>query len=357
MAVLHAGIAGAGLVGRSLAWKLALAGWRVTLFDASPRDAQDSAAMTAAAMLSPLAELAVSDAEVFALGQRSMELWPQWVQALNAFNAPAGVAPVYYRQKGTVVVAHGPDQSLLAQFAGLLHYKLPPACLPQVRELDAAALAALEPALRDRFQGGLHLQGEGQLSNAQWMDGLALALDRLGVVWHEGLAVDALQAGAIVAGQTTYPVDVAIDARGVGAKPALPQLRGVRGEVLRVECAGVALQRPVRLMHPRYQIYVAPRPDHGFVVGATELESEDTGPVTLRSTLELGSALYSLHPAFGEARILRLSSALRPAMDNDRPVCVQQDGVWHLNGLYRHGYLCAPALVESLLTRLQEAAQ
>jgi glycine oxidase len=97
---------------------------------------------------------------------------------------------------------------------------------------------------------------------------------------------------------------------------------------------------------------VAPRPGHRFVVGATELESEDTGPVTLRSTLELGSALHSLHPAFGEARVLRLAAALRPALDDHRPTVQRRGGVWHINGLYRHGYLCAPALVEDLVHQL-----
>ena len=150
----------------------------------------------------------------------------------------------------------------------------------------------------------------------------------------------------------TYAVDVAVDARGVGSQVQWPQVRGVRGEVLRVECRGVTLQRPVRLMHPRYALYVAPRPDHQFVVGATELESEDTGPVTLRSMLELGSALHSLHPAFGEARVLRLSAALRPALDDHRPAVTLRDGVWHINGLYRHGYLCAPAVVEELAHKL-----
>jgi glycine oxidase len=105
-------------------------------------------------------------------------------------------------------------------------------------------------------------------------------------------------------------------------------------------------------MHPRYQLYVAPRPNHEFVVGATELESEDLGPVTVRSVLELASALHSLHPAFGEARVLRMSAALRPALDDHRPVVVERDGVWHINGLYRHGYLCAPALVDALAHQL-----
>jgi glycine oxidase len=311
--------------------------------------------MVAAAMLSPLAELAVSDAVVFALGQRSMELWPQWIAELHASDPMPDAQPVYYRQQGTLVVAHAPDQSSMAHFTRLLQHKLPAPHQHQVQALDAAGVAELEPALAGRFHSGLYLQGEGQLANNQWMAALALELDRLGVVWHEGVAVHTLEAQRIRGGELDIAVDRVVDARGVGSKPALPGLRGVRGEVLRMHCPGVVLQRPVRLMHPRYQLYVAPRPDHQFVVGATELESEDSGPTTLRSMLELGSALYSLHPAFGEARVQRLSAALRPAFDNDQPACMLQDGVWHLNGLYRHGYLCAPALVESLVNKITES--
>ncbi len=369
----HIGVAGAGLAGRLLAWRLALAGAGVSLFDAKRRDDLTSASQTAAAMLSPLAELAVSDAAVFELGQRSLKLWPQWLAQLAersdgpplASSAPSGGSvlhevksvgvarsPVYFRADGTLVVAHTQDGASLEHFSRLLHHKLPAACAAQVQTLDAAALAQIEPALAGRFNGGLFLAGEGQLANDQLMAALAVELDRLGVQWHEGQTVECVEAGLIVCTNQRHSVGIAVDARGVGSKQQLPNLRGVRGEVLRVECTGVTLQRPVRLMHPRYQLYVAPRPNCQFVVGATELESEDTGPVTVRSMLELGSSLYSLHPAFGEARVLRMSAALRPALDDHRPRVEQLDDVWHINGLYRHGYLCAPALVDDLVQKL-----
>ena len=350
MGAPHVGIAGAGLAGRTLAWRLARAGCRVSLFDAKRRDDLTSASQTAAAMLSPLAELAVADDAVFALGQRSMQLWPQWIAELAEFSGQ----PVYFRQDGTLVVAHAQDQSSLEHFTRLLNHKLPEVSKDQVQTLDAAALGKLEPALVGRFAGGLYLQGEGQLANDQWMAALALELDRLGVQWHESQSVERIEAKAMICAGQTHNIDIAVDARGVGSKAAWPQLRGVRGEVLRVECSGVALQRPVRLMHPRYQLYVAPRPNHQFVVGATELESEDAGPVTVRSVLELASALHSLHPAFGEARVLRMSAALRPALDDHRPAISLRDDVWHINGLYRHGYLCAPALVDDLAHKLME---
>jgi len=340
----HIGIAGAGLAGRLLAWRLALAGCRVSLFDAKRRDALDTASQTAAAMLSPLAELAVSDEAVFELGQRSLDLWPQWLAQM--------ATPVYFKQDGTLVVAHTQDGASLEHFSRLLHHKLPAACRAQVQTLDAAALAQYEPMLAGRFNGGLYLAGEGQLANDQLMAALAIELDRLGVKWHEGKAVERLEPRTIVCADQQHKVDMSVDARGVGSKSALPALRGVRGEVLRVTCPGVTLKRPVRLMHPRYQLYVAPRPNGQFVVGATELESEDAGPVTVRSVLELASSLHSLHPGFGEARVLRMSAALRPALDDHRPCVEQHGGVWHINGLYRHGYLCAPALVDDLVGKL-----
>ena len=365
----HFGIAGAGLAGRLLAWRLLRAGCRVSLFDARGRADMAGASQTAAAMLSPLAELAVSDDAVFALGQRSMQLWPKWIPELaeaaqggkggppQANGVRASNEPVYFRQEGSLVVAHPQDQASLEHFARLLHHKLPEACRAQVQTLNAQTLAQKEPLLAGRFNGGLYLEGEGQLANDQLLAALALEIDRLGGVWHAGQTVQQINAQRIVCAGHSHAFDATVDARGIGSKAALPGLRGVRGEVLRVQCRGVALQRPVRLMHPRYQLYIAPRPDDQFVVGATELESEDDGPVTLRSVLELASALHSLHPAFGEARVLRMDAALRPAFDDHRPTVLQRDGVWHFNGLYRHGYLCAPALVELALKGLSAALE
>jgi glycine oxidase len=292
-------------------------------------------------MLSPLAELATADLAVFELAQRAMALWPQWLEELHHDSGCA----VYHRCEGTLVVAHGPDLGSLAQFERALRHRLPAAHEAQVRTLLGEAIGEIEPLLAGRFEHGLFLEGEGQLANNELLLALAMALERLNVRWHDGEAVNSLKGVADHA-------DVLIDARGLGARPDWPRLRGVRGEVITLECRGATLRRPVRLMHPRYPLYVVPRPGHRFVVGATELESEDAGPITLRSVLELGSALHSLHPAFGEARVLHTAAALRPALDDNCPALRLHEGVWQLNGLYRHGYLCAPALVESLMRSL-----
>jgi len=338
-------IAGAGLAGRLCAWRYARAGRRVRLFDAARRDDARSASAVAAAMLSPLAELAVADAQMHALAQQAMALWPDWLLALQADSG----RPVYFRRAGTLVLAHAADGGSLDHFERVLRHKLAPAEQHAIHVLDAAGVAEHEPALEGRFARGLLLAGEGQIANDELLVALARALDRFRVHWHEDEPVQQLHADGLRTAQGEFRAPLVIDTRGVGARADWPGLRGVRGEILRVECEGIALQRPVRLMHPRYQLYVAPRPKQRFVVGATELESEDAGPPSLRSVLELGSALYSLHPAFAEARVLRIDAALRPALDDHRPQLRRHGGVWQLNGLYRHGYLCAPALVDQLL--------
>ncbi len=146
--------------------------------------------------------------------------------------------------------------------------------------------------------------------------------------------------------------DYIIDCRGLGAKQDQP-LRGVRGEVARLYAPEVNLTRPVRLMHPRYPIYIAPKPNHEYVIGATEIESQDTDPATVRSTLELLSAAYTVHSGFAEARLLNIQTGLRPAFSDNRPQVKKTSKVISINGLYRHGYMLAPALVAQALSQIE----
>ncbi|OIQ80599.1 tRNA 5-methylaminomethyl-2-thiouridine biosynthesis bifunctional protein MnmC [mine drainage metagenome] len=356
----HVGIAGAGLAGRLLAWRLLRAGCRVSLFDARARGDRSSAGPTAAAMLSPTAELAAADAAIHELGMASLQLWPHWLQQLHA----AGGREVYFRREGTLVVAHRADRGALAHYASLLRAHLPRAGADGLLEdVDASRIAALEPLLDGRFADGLFLPQEGQLANDQLYAALESVLDAMlaaaGGAWHEHVEIVALAPHALHdAHGVRHDVDLAVDCRGVGARADVAGLHGVRGEVLTVSAPGVELRRPVRLIHPRYALYVAPRPGGQFIVGATELDSEDAGAPTLRSTLELGSALYSVHPEFGEARVQRLAASLRPALPDHQPIAaVDASGVWRVNGLFRHGYLIAPALVQRVARDIAAALE
>jgi glycine oxidase len=92
------------------------------------------------------------------------------------------------------------------------------------------------------------------------------------------------------------------------------------------------------------------------MIGATVIESEETGLVTLRSALDLLSAAYALDPAFAEAEIVRQGAGARPAFPDNRPRIIVTEGYIYVNGLYRHGFLLAPALAELVAAYLETGA-
>ena len=326
-------VIGGGLMGRLMALGLVRAGHLVALHDAGDPEGRLAAAHVAAAMIAPLAESMEAEACVIALGIQSLGLWPELLATLKD--------PVFFEQKGTLVVWHPQDREEARRF-GLKLKEMSPA-IPEsfaLKTLDPDGLAALEPALKGRFQSGFFLPGEAQLDNRGLLLSLSRTLDEALVEVHWASRVE----------PRDFEDQWVIDCRGFGAKADLSRLRGVRGEVLRVESRELALTRPIRLLHPRYPIYIAPKPHGQYVIGATQIESEDASPVSVRSALELLSALYAVHPGFAEARILEMSTQLRPALPHHAPEILWDGGKGiRINGLYRHGYLVAPALMQAAL--------
>ena len=342
---MHIGIAGAGLLGRLLAFELARAGHRVSVFDpAADAVTRTAAGWTAAGMLSPVAELECANEAVFALGLRSLELWPQIVAALGA--------PVEMRQRGSLLLAHRGDEGAARRVVDLLVRKAPQGHAPQT--LDATALRELEPSLQGPAHAWL-LPHEGQIHTVQTMAALAAAGSANGVRWHWGEAVGAIRPGGLHTVRGDHRFDHVFDVRGTGARPDVP-VRGVRGEILWLHAPGVVLNRPLRLLHPRHRVYLVPREGDLLIVGASEIESEDRSPISLRSTVELLAAAHSVVPALAEARVVHFETNLRPALPDNLPRVEQSGGLTRINGLFRHGWLIAPALVEQALAHLNDQA-
>ena len=336
---IHSVVLGAGLMGRLLAAALAQAGHRVSLYDAGHSDGDRSAARVAAAMLAPLAESAISELPIVKMGQYSLKRWPELLRQLPA--------PVFFQQDGTLILWHRQDAGEAARFSQqvkLNQTKMAGFAAPEA--VNAHQIGQLEPALGNRFAQGLFLPGEGQLDNRALLDALQLQLAALAVQMRWNTPRDPEDFEIAPGGDVQW----LFDCRGLGARAQMPSLRGVRGEVIRVFAPEVDLKRPVRLVHPRYPLYIAPKPDHVFVIGATEIESDDLSPASVRSTLELLSAAYSVHSGFAEARILEISSQCRPALPDNLPAVRQTSPrSWQINGLYRHGFLIAPALLDVVM--------
>jgi len=354
------GIAGAGLLGRLLAFKLNALGHKVTLYEQGHIQHSKSAAYTAAAMISPMSEVVVSERAIYDIGMQSLRLWPEIMQAL-----PAHFSSLY-KANGSIVVAHGQDDSELEQFHHDLNYHLGQHNNSQW--LNAEQLRSYEPDIGNHFTRGLYLPNEAFLDNRVFLDNLldylleqgVTLIEQCGITFgHDGVIRFNDQHHAQNSQSNQHQHELWFDCRGMGAKTDSP-VRGVRGEVIWVETHEVAITRPLRLMHPRYKLYVVPKAGHKYILGATEIESDDDSPMSVQSALELCSALYSINPAFAEARILEIDTNLRPSLRDNMP-CIKQASYTqnhnqtpisaiHINGLYRHGYLLAPTLVEHALS-------
>jgi glycine oxidase len=307
-------IIGAGIAGAWQALLFAQAGHAVTLHERSDAAMTDATSHWAGGMLAPYCEAETSEPVISRLGFRSLDLWREHFPQ-TPFN-------------GSLVVAHARDRGDFERFAKLTTGH---------QRLDARALGELEPSLQGRFRDGLFYADEGHVEPRRVLPELHARIRAAGgtVKYNSDARTEDLDG-------------IVIDCRGLAARDDQPELRGVKGEMIIVETDEVELARPVRLIHPRWPLYVIPRGDGRFMLGATSIEAEDGG-VSVRSALELLGAAYSVHPAFAEARILEFGSGLRPAFPDNLPRITANNDKIAVNGLYRHGFLLAPALAELTL--------
>ncbi|MBM4153171.1 MAG: FAD-dependent oxidoreductase [Kiritimatiellaceae bacterium] len=256
-------------------------------------------------MLAPWCEFERSEEPVLRLGQQSIAWWSQRTSV---------------EVRGTLVVAAARDRDSLSTFARRTH---------DFSMVDGPQIAQLEPDLAGRFSRGLFFKKEAHLDVRRALGDLKRTL---------------LERGCRFETTECTSTGLRVDCRGLAARDVLTDLRGVKGEMLIIRCPEVQLTRPVRFLHPRIPLYIVPRDENLYMIGATMIESDDRQCVTARSVLELLSAAYALNPAFGEAEIVEIGVDARPAFPDNLPRIRRKGSVIYVNGLYRHGYLMAPAM-------------
>jgi len=301
----EATIIGAGVAGLCVATELVSRGATVTLIDPNGGPGPHGCSWWAGGMLAPFCEGESAEEPVVRLGREAIDWWDR---------KAGGVT-----RNGSLVLALGRDHADLTRFARLTDGH---------EEIGARRIAELEPDLEGRFGRALFFADEAHLNPRAALAALVAGLKRKGARF---------QTEGETNGQT-------IDCRGLTARDALTDLRGVKGEMLVLKCPDVTLSRPVRLLHPRIPLYIVPRGEGVYMLGATMIEAGQRSRVTARSLLEMLSAAYALHPAFGEAEVLEIGVDARPAFPDNLPRVRRRGGVIYANGLYRHGYLLAPAL-------------
>jgi glycine oxidase len=308
-------VIGAGVAGLSCALALVERGASVEVVDRGSALGDGCCSWQAGGMLAPWCERATTEPVVATLGAPSIAWWAE--------RYPGTV------RNGSLVVAQARDMGDLTRFAQRTE---------RFEWVGAARIAELEPDLGGRFQKALFFPDEAHLDPRRALASLAGTLARRGVPIRYGVDLAPSEAGG----------GIVVDCRGFAARDALPDLRGVRGEMLVVRSRDLALARPVRMLHPRIPLYIVPRGEGVFMIGATMIENEERGLVSVRSTIELLSAAFALNPAFGEAEILEMKADVRPAFPDNLPRVTRQGNIFRANGLYRHGFLLAPALAREV---------
>lgn len=319
-------IIGAGVAGLTTAVELATRGVHVEVFERAAGIGPHHCSWYAGGMLAPWCERESAEELIVTLGKESMQWWSQHVDVQHT---------------GTLVVVQGRDAADLQRFAQLTS---------QHQKINGEQIGKLEPDLAGRFQQGLYFADEAMLDPRAALQCLVEKLRALGGVIHfnHDTSVQALARQ----GSSDY----IIDCSGLAARESLATLRGVKGEMLLLRTHDIKLHRPVRMLHPRIPVYIVPRDNGIFMVGATMIESDDSKHISARSMLELLSAAYALHPAFGEAEIVEIGTQVRPAFTDNLPRIIKQDRVLYINGFYRHGYLVAPALAVRAADVVQKQA-
>jgi glycine oxidase len=315
----HIAIIGAGIMGLSTAYTLSRRGYNITLYDkAFPPCA--NASFMAGGMLAPYSEIEHMSEAWLDAGFEGISQWQNIATNIQS--------DIEFSQRGSLLVAHEADHYVLERFISHVHGQ------EHCEVISTNRIQELEPELNHRFAKGLFLQSEAHLHPRKAISAL------LSHTPHTFRQEEAKPYN--IADQYDY----VIDCRGFGAENEDKSLRGVKGEVALVHNPDFALNRPVRLMHPRYPLYIVPRADNLFIIGATNIESADTHntKVSVRSALELLSALYSLHPSFADAQIVEIMAGIRPSYPDNLPRIKQEGNVIHCNGLFRHGFLLAPVM-------------
>ncbi|RPE71522.1 glycine oxidase [Pacificibacter maritimus] len=300
-------IAGAGVAGLSCAAELCRRGVQVEVFDIGSGPQDNKSSWFAGGMLAPHCEGETAHGDVIALSQGAAAWWSQVTQVT---------------QNGSLVVAPPRDRAELTQFAKRTTGH---------RLIDGEAIALLEPCFAGQFSRALFYESEAHLNPRQALFDLCAYVQSHGGRVHYN---------------TAAPKRVDVDCRGYGDH--LPDLRPVRGEMALIESSELNITRVVRLLHPRIPFYLVPRGHGVYMIGATMIESPSMRPISVRSLLDLLAGASVLHPSLGEATVIETGVGLRPAFSDNRPTVIQKDGCFHVNGLYRHGFLLAPALARLL---------
>src|SRR3984893_10244093 len=352
-AAVDVAVVGAGVIGLSIAWRLALRGLVVAVFERATAGA--GASLAATGMLAAAAEHEPGCHDLLALALESQRQWPQFRAALEAQSGH----DIDFREGGTLVVALGRDEVERLRFRYDLHKR----CGLSTRWLSGGEGRALEPALRPSVAAGLYCADDHQVDPRLVMEALRSVYVAAGGRLIEHCAVTGVDLeGGRVAGLLTATggcrASTVVLTAGAWTGNVLPPgltvpVRPLKGQALAVR---TTLDTGT-LAHIVWteQIHMAPKGDGRLIVGATVEERGFDDAITAGGLYALLEGARRAFPAIEEMAIDAVWTGFRPSSIDDAPIlgATSIPGLALATGHHRNGYLLAPATafaMEALIT-------
>jgi glycine oxidase len=310
-------VVGGGIIGLSIAWRLAQRGQDVQVYDPAQGD---GAWQVAAGMLAPSGEYGFGERALGELLTESARRWPDFASALAA---EAGT-DLGYDDAGTLSVALTADD--VAEAIRLWRYR-------NLTPLRTANLRVLEPALSPRVRAGVYAPDDRQVDPRL----VVAALRRTGVrlIAERVDRLDDLDATTVVVAAGC----------GTAALTGLP-IRPVKGQVIRLRGAPGLLRHVIRAEVDGVHVYLVPRADGEIVVGATQEERGDRA-VTAGGVLGLLRAAVDLVPELAETELVEAIAGHRPGTPDNAPLLgTLDDRTVVAAGHFRNGVLLAPVTAD-----------
>lgn len=336
-------VVGGGIIGCSVAARLALAQVKVTVLERSIPGAEASSA--AAGILGAQSE-ADGPGAFYDLCERSRDLYPAFVDELEALVGfdvgyrPTGVLHVTTTQEGEAAL----QRAVTWQRARGLDAEL----------VDAHAARALEPALASTLRAAAVFPRDASIDNRQLMRALIMTAAKRGVSFRTGYVRGLVSQGGRCTGVdldgATLEADAVVVAAGswTGLVQGLalpPQgVRPARGQMVMLRTRLPLLQRVVVTDGG----YLVPRADGRLLAGSTMELVGFEKHVTAEGLRRILAMALGACPALAEAPVEEHWAGLRPLTEDRLPILGQGplEGLFLASGHFRNGILLAPVTGE-----------
>ena len=340
MKTFDVAIAGAGLIGGSIAWELADEGLRVALFDR--QEPGREASWAGAGILSPAPENPGMIASV-EIGKASLAIYPEFVRRVEeASGKEAG-----FRPKGTLQALFSSDAREELSTIVALHHGL---------GLKAEALSAedareLEPALSEDLEAAVLRPEEASVDNRALTEAVIEAARRAGAEVFTGAEVQAIRkegsrcTGLLLANGEGVDAKWTVIAAGsfcerIAEIGHSAPVKPAKGQMLSLRAANAKIERVLWSDH----IYLVPRNDGRILAGATVEYVGFEKNVTAGAVEKLLGAAIELVPELAKASIEEMWAGLRPDSADHLPILgpAEAEGLLLATGHFRSGILLAP---------------